>query len=298
MKIDLMKIDEKEKIIENTVLSLDSNEHMEKLKHAHLDIVEFIADMHNVFMPVPYQIYELKKIVEMMIHEKEYADFFGSREIIAPLIEKFKKEDMLLFSDIRRYVRVIGHATTYEEAHELGLKLLKILEYFSAQKLYKGVKVGIHLNLLVRFTRSKYERVDGKLNKEMKDRLDELFNFHYDALDAIFDPEKISVYKAVAIIRRGIYFREVVKDRHNTKDGFKALEKAGRSEMYKQLFEEAQKSGLYSKDTQVPDYISHLGREAKMEGLLDYLRGLTDGELNYVDTAIRNLIDLRYRDYR
>ncbi|MCL2754068.1 MAG: hypothetical protein FWE44_07975 [Defluviitaleaceae bacterium] len=276
---------------ERNLLSLPTNADMEKLKDIRVQNISSIANLYRVSKnPIPKTIIQLKNIIEVMLHEREFDDFFGSKEIAAPVIENLKNEKFLVFPDIKKYARVIGHAETYEETHELALRLLKRLEDFEAEKIHKGIRVCIHLNTILRLIRSKHELVDGELNEENTARLNELFSFHNNLLFNIFSPEKQSVYKGIAFIRKGIFFKDDTNHCNQVEEGFKIIEDTGEIEIYNQLFEEAKRFGLYSEDTTIPNHIAELDRKTQTKEIMDYCHNLTDAELRRVNTLIRDLV--------
>jgi len=288
-------IEDRTKAIEHTVLSLTVNDDMERLKSVRADIVAFIQEMRRASKPAPSAIGELKDIVEMLIHEKEFDDFYIGQKIISPVLGSLMYRETFALSDIRRYACVVGHATTYEQAHELALKLLNELEAFSSEKLCRGTKVVIHLNLLLRLIRAKRGGVDGSVRGE-SERLDELFDFHYDALKRLFMGRKPSANQAVAVIRKAIFHKGNPKYRNLAAEGFEMLQNTGRIGTYKMLFAEAKKFGLHSDDVPVPDYVEMLDRDAIVEEMIDIFEWLPMAELAYVRTAIKQLVDLRYKE--
>jgi len=134
--------------------------------------------------------------------------FHVSLDIAEPIIDRLSAQTEWDFYDIRILARTIGYAETYKQACELAKRLLVELENFSDSGFYLGIQISLHVNLLRRFTRSKFTEAN---SPEELNELKEAFIRHHDAVSEIFNTDKVrfAIPMAVTAMRNAIFFAEI-----------------------------------------------------------------------------------------
>ena len=184
------------------------------------------------------QISDALRILQMFEAERDYNDFKNSCKITVPIFERLANTDEWDIYDIMILATVIGHAETYDYACMLAEEALVKLKEYADEKRYAGIKLTIHMNIMLRLLRVKYFDFE-KLGSSKK--LENMFAKHTNAVLPLCKGRKFLAYKAGVMIRKGLFYR----DDNLVNEGFKLLSDNGEIEVYKMLQHDARQYGFY-----------------------------------------------------
>ena len=127
-----------------------------------------------------------------------------NRIMAAPIFERLADKEVWDFIDVRIMARVADYAKTYREVISFAQKTLLRLEDFSDNKLYGGIQLALHMNMLVRLIRAKFSEIKGA---EEFNGLTETFMHHYNSALEICnrDTEKFVIPLSMLAIRYGVF---------------------------------------------------------------------------------------------
>ena len=164
------------------------------------------------------QIRDLLIILDIFTMEIEFGDYEAAYEKAEPIFERLSQVSDWDFCDIRIFAALIDCCSLdFDEIDLQAETALTKLEEYSHEERYPYIKSAIHMNILFRLLRVRFLEIIDIQNKALVKRLESTFLKHYDA---IHSQDGFHTRKAVALVRKGAFF----KDESLIDEGYEALE--------------------------------------------------------------------------
>ena len=177
-------------------------------------------------------------LIDMYESERNNNDFASLQKIIAPLLERLGNAESLSFFDTRLLVQTVGYAQTYKQVQKLAKKALQSLEQYNGEKTH--LKLVVHLNIAVRLLQMHYYDIEDMDSYD--DTLSEMFDEHVGKVSAICTQGDFPLYKAVMLIRKGLFEQDYdVIDENLT-----ILRNSGNKAVWKMMQDEVNKYNAYA----------------------------------------------------
>ena len=179
--------------------SIEGNHESEKNKYIISNVLKYRRENEE-----DTQIEDAYRVIKMWRNEAngdEVDTFTTSREIVAPALNRLiARKDWDLY-DIRILSLIVDLAETYVQSHGLTIDALAKLKELHPDKKLPVTRLAFHVCMLQRLLRSKFTE-DNDPNE-----LEEMFNFHYEAIMEICseDKNKFAIQMAVALVRKSIF---------------------------------------------------------------------------------------------
>ena len=211
---------EKHKLL-NEFLDLGSNCRLEESKVVENKMLDYLKNYGD-----EPQINDALCIMQIYRIEAIHNDLEACCKIAEPVFERLINTEEWDIYDILLSAIVVGHAETYSQSYMFAEDILKRLEEYSDKRWYVGTKLAIHMNMINRLVRARYFDLE---NLDSFKELENMFIKHTNASLALSKGRKYLMHKAMAVIRKGLFY----KDNDLTMEGFKLLSDSGELEMYK-----------------------------------------------------------------
>jgi len=212
------------------------NLNLDKVKEMKDKLSQYLLDYGDDDMQIKNTLLVLDTFVDEAVND----NYETAKNIAEPILKSLSNANKLDFYDIRILATVVDYAGSTDKTYKLAERLLKALERYSGEERYLHIKRAIHMNVLVRLQRAKAKYFDSDDLISPKE-LERRFNKHFDAIMEICDIGKFPIHKAIAIIRKGLFY----ESNKITNKGFEELEKTGQEEVYEMMRRHAENFAFF-----------------------------------------------------
>jgi len=221
----------------NELLDMGGNHRPEASRVLEAKLLDYMENIEE-----DPQVKDAFHILQMYKAESIHNDLAMGCQIVEPVLERLTNIEEWDIYDILLSAIVVGHAKTYYQSYMFAEDILKRLEKYSTERWYAGTQLVIHMNTAFRIVRARY------FDWENSDELNELENMflkHTSAGLALCTGKKFLMYKAMLMIRKGLFY----VDDDITKEGFRLLNDNGELEMYRMLQHEVRQFEYFAELT-------------------------------------------------
>jgi transcriptional regulator with XRE-family HTH domain/ribosome-associated toxin RatA of RatAB toxin-antitoxin module len=182
------------------------------------------------------QLRDALRITRLQILKKSFGNrnnFKERIEITMPTINRLRNLEAQKWDlyDIRILQCCVAYCETFQKCHKLVIKGLGILEKYNDHELYPKIKVSLHMNILMRLTKTKIFEIDPIEFQEDSKELNELFDHHANIALALCKSYELKAYEQIVLIRKGLFY----KDYKEVDENLEILRKSDNKNLYNMM---------------------------------------------------------------